>query len=107
MACIRYLGKPHALFINLCTIGRVRSETCLAPAPGTCIRKLLSGCLEVHLLLLGVAALGDPSPVSRCQGPRFAVAEVIRLPQGKQAAGIEDSLELSFFFFFMPMTCAH
>lgn len=75
-------------------MGRVRNETCLAPAPGTCIRKLSSGCLEVHLLLLGVAALGDASPISRCQGPRFTLAEVIRLPQGKQAAGRDDFLEL-------------
>lgn len=67
VACIRYLRKPHVLFINLCTIGRLRNEMCLAPAPSTCIRKWLSGCLELHLFLLGVAALGGLSPVGHTQ----------------------------------------
>lgn len=85
--------KTSCLFINLCTTGRVRNEMCLAPAPSTCIRKLLSGCLEVHLLLLGIAAFGGLKPVSHtkhCQGPRVTVAGVIRYPCGKQAAGGDD-----------------
>ena len=60
----------------------------------------MSGCLEVHLLLLGVAALGGLNPVSHMQhyqGPRVPVAEPVKPSCGKQAAGGDEFQSSDFF----------
>ena len=67
-------------------------------------RKLLSGCLEVHLLLLGVAALGGLNPVSHMSTAKDPESLWQRLLSSYVGNRLQEEMSFRALIFFIQMT---